>query len=79
MEKFNVETGEVPIDNTLCVFKLRGESSLFIMGYLMEDKSNGFKVKKYGNKEVYNANLFDGYQYITNFNQGITYIKTTKK
>ena len=67
MTRLDVKTGEIPMPNTLCVFRFWHDPNDFMLGYIFFNESlREYRVKKYRTYEFYADYYFSHYQYVSN-------------
>jgi hypothetical protein len=69
------KTGDLPMESNLCVFRFESDKDIFILGVLLfKEKEGKFIVKRYGKEEIFDAELFQSYQYVLNENGGYYFV-----
>ncbi len=68
MSKLNCDIGKIPMENALCLFKLRTTARWeidFIIGSLIYDKSKSkYLIKELNKQDEHECNLFSSFQNI---------------
>ncbi len=78
MDTLDCDFGAIPMENTLCVFKLKPTDQIkigFILGSIIFDDSTAkFLVKEFGKQNKYKSELFEVYQNVANEQGGFYFI-----